>query len=717
MALIGEIRRRSWILIVMIALGLGGFLVMDMVNANQGPGGVSQQSIGSINGKEIDQRAYNIKYSIKYNRSAASQYQNRAALWQWYVEDHLISEEAEALGLTLSDAEIRELEFGANPSPIVRNFFPNPQQPGTVDRQTLSAIQPIIESGNYDDLQNIGYDPQSFLNFWKMQRKEIVKERLQSKLSNMVSKGMYTPSWMAEMGFAEQNQFIDFAFVKVPYGDIPNDQISIADSDLEDYLTANSKRYMRDEELRRIDYVSFDVVATAADSAALRDEISALIPDFQTAENDSNFVLKNEGQISPFYLSDDELGRSSQIAADTLFGMAPGTVFGPYVENGNYNLVKLLDRQVMADSADTRHILISAPTPDAFAAASVRADSMLNVLRSGAAEFDSLAIKFSQDPGSASNGGLYEGVTPNQFVPEFNRVLFITGEIGQLYKVRTSYGYHIVEVLSRTSATTERVQVAFISEGIVPSKETQDNAFQRASQFIANNRDLTSMISSADQASDLRAATSPAFDINAFSIPQLGSDNEVRDIVCWAFSADEGDVSPEVFSFSDKVRYYDNKYVVIGLRDVQEPGLPDVADIRDELELEVTKQLKGEAVSGQISSTDLNALATQFSVSVDTASNVSFSQASNPQLGAEPKVVAKAFSMEEGQTSGPIVGEDGVFVIQLIRKPTLGQATNIPQIRQRMNNSARVQVPGSLVRFMAESADVNDNRASFDCRQ
>ena len=59
----------------MIALGLGGFLVMDMVNANQGPGGVSQQSMGSINGKEIDQRAYNIKYSIKYNRSTGSQYQ------------------------------------------------------------------------------------------------------------------------------------------------------------------------------------------------------------------------------------------------------------------------------------------------------------------------------------------------------------------------------------------------------------------------------------------------------------------------------------------------------------------------------------------------------------------------------------------------------------------------------------------------------------------
>ena len=491
MALIGEIRRRSWILIVMIALGLGGFLVMDMVSANQGPGGgMSQLTMGEIDGTEINRTEFERTYGMRYGRTNNPVYQNRADLWNWYVEDHIIQSEAEALGLGVSSAEVRELEFGANPSTVIRQNWPNPQQPGSVNRQILNQLQTIIDNGTYDEVSTVlNLDAQSFIDFWKMQREMIVKDRLQSKLSSLVSKGMYTPNWMAEMGFQEE-QFMDFAYVKVPYDQIPNEDVSIADADLDGYLTANSARYLREEEQRRLDYLVFDVIPTSADSSAIRDSLASLAVQFENnTESDSSFVLRQEnGVITPFFFTSDDL---SPVIADTIMQVPVGSVYGPYVEAGEFKIAKVLARHTMADSADTRHILISATTEDQFATASERADSMIAVLQSGAAIFDSLAVQFSEDPGSASNGGKYEGVVPNQFVPEFNEVLFVTGDIGPLYKVRTSYGIHVIEVLSRTAATTQRASLAYISEPILPSKETEDGVYDRASQFVATNRDMT----------------------------------------------------------------------------------------------------------------------------------------------------------------------------------------------------------------------------------
>ena len=54
MALIGKIRNNSWLLIVLIGLGLGGFILMDMMSGQQSVFGQSQNVIGSIEGQKVD---------------------------------------------------------------------------------------------------------------------------------------------------------------------------------------------------------------------------------------------------------------------------------------------------------------------------------------------------------------------------------------------------------------------------------------------------------------------------------------------------------------------------------------------------------------------------------------------------------------------------------------------------------------------------------------
>src|SRR5690606_6070364 len=102
-----------------------------------------------------------------------------------------------------------------------------------------------------------------------------------------------------------------------------------------------------------------------------------------------------------------------------------------------------------------------------------RIDSLKTLIEAGTHQFDSLAMQFSQDGGSASKGGFYDYVAPNQFVSEYSDLIFFSGEIGKLYSVRSTYGVHLIEPMGREftdeNNKTERIRVAYISKPIVPS--------------------------------------------------------------------------------------------------------------------------------------------------------------------------------------------------------------------------------------------------------
>ena len=727
MALIGKIRKNSWLLVVMIGLGLGGFIIMDMTSGQQSVFGSSQFTVGKFEGESLDWNYFYRIEQILYGNSVGDVYGRRDQLWNYFVEEALINQEAEEVGLGVSNTELMDLQFGPNPSPLIVQRFQNPNAPGQVDREQLNSIKQMIEGGGLREAINAGQLNPQFIPYWEHQQKEIVKQRLQGKLTAMVSKAMYTPTWMAEMGHEEQNQRIDFAYVRVPYDQIDNSEVSLSDSDFEAYLKENRSTFEQEEELRRIEYVSFSVSPSSADTAALLEKMEGLVTNFETAEDDSLFVMQNDGSFANAFFKTEEL---PAVIADTVMQIPVGSVYGPYFEEtpvaqptmqfttapktqGMYKAVKVVERHVMADSADTRHILLSATTEPEFATAQKTLDSLQNLLETGVASFDSLALKFSQDPGSSTNGGKYEDVPPNQFVPEFNRVLFITGELNKYYQVRTQFGWHLIEVLKRSPETSERVRVAYIQEPIIPSQETQDLIFENASAFIAANRSLEAIRTAADADPALSIETAPGVANSGHTVGTLGSNQDSRDMIRWAYNASVGDVSPDVYAFQDETSFYIEKYVVAALRSIQKPGLPTVDDVRDEINFQVMNKKKAEMISANIQGKSLQEVATQYETQVDTATNVSFQQSSIPNVGNEPAVVGTAMSLEQDATSGPIEGNSGVFVLKVTRKPTLAAATDIPRIRQTMSSSARSRVPSSLIQAMRKNAEITDNRSRF----
>ena len=188
--------------------------------------------------------------------------------------------------------------------------------------------------------------------------------------------------------------------------------------------------------------------------------------------------------------------------------LAIGEVYGPFIEGKNYRAMKVVDRKMVPDSATTRHILINATDPLSFTTAEQRIDSIKTAIEGGAS-FAELAESLSQDPGSAQNGGKYENIPPNQFVPAYGDIASF-GNIGQLYSVRTQYGVHLIEPLSRYRNSTERVQLAYINQAITPSEDTQSRIFDEANDFLANNRNLNDLNTSVASSGALSAQTSPS---------------------------------------------------------------------------------------------------------------------------------------------------------------------------------------------------------------
>ncbi len=285
------------------------------------------------------------------------------------------------------------------------------------------------------------------------------------------------------MAFRENNERLDFAYVRIPYDKLKDEEAQLTDDDYSAYLKQNPHLYDQNEEARVVNYVSFEVKPTAADTLANREVVAKLVDGLRDSKNDSTFIAVNNGVLEGTFKAKSAL---PPVIADTLLKLPLGTVVGPYMDGGTWTIAKILDRKVVADSARARHILIPKADPNG----EKTIDSLKTLVETGKARFDSLAVKNSQD-GSAAKGGDLGWFAHGQMVPEFNAVCFYDGEQGKLYKVQTQFGWHLVEITGRKFIKNETsVKAAYISQRVEPSETTQRTVKDRAVAFVQQAKTL-----------------------------------------------------------------------------------------------------------------------------------------------------------------------------------------------------------------------------------
>lgn len=709
MSVIQKIRDKyARIAVIAIGLALLGFIMMDAFAGRGSIFGGRDTTIGKINGKKIDAQEFMNRVS-QITKRPGFEGENGTAqavngLWQQELTDKIMGEQYEELGITVSDKEMDQLLFGPNPPQEFRQAFGNPNDPNSWD--------PGLVRQQYNQLKKSGTPEQ------KAQLAELIdyieKQQLLNKYNALVTNSVYIPKWFLEKRIADESQVANAAYVSVPYTTISDSTVTVNDAEINDYVQAHKEQFKQTEETRSISYVQFSAAPSAADSAAVRNQLLALKDSFQHTNDAKEFLLANHSLV-PYndnYVAKSDLNLQNK---DSIFSAPVGVVTGPFVEGEAVVLAKILDAKTQPDTVKVRHILIALnpqgdngqplPARDSVTARRI-ADSVQRVIAAGAS-FDSVAVKLSDDAGSKFRGGVYDSITrQTQFVPEFKDFAF-NHPVGAKGVVKTQFGYHYIEVLSQKGSSPV-YKIAFFALPLEASAETQSEASNQANMFAGNATSEKSFNEYFEKNLKGKGYTKMvASNLHPMDFFVTGINGSARELVKEVFTADKGDVvSPS--------QPIDNNYIVSVVTDVNKPGLPSASSVRSIVEPVLRNKKKADMLKKQIGTVnDLNAVAAKFNQQVQPADSLRFS--GGGALGYEPTVIGAIFNpANKGKVCPePLAGQAGVYAIRTNAVYTLPvENASIEQQRQMMEMQAR-QMYRSPVELLQKRADIKDYRSKF----
>jgi len=337
-------------------------------------------------------------------------------------------------------------------------------------------------------------------------------------------------------------------------------------------------------------------------------------------------------------------------------------------------------------------------------------------LNSRSASFADLASEHSEDPGSKTDGGSLGTFEQGKMVPAFNNAAFVDSKTGGLYKVRTQFGVHLIKVENRIfNNRNQKYRIALIRNAVTPSEDTQNAIYEVADQMVTSNRSIADLRAAVEGKADLTIERTVPLNANDFNLTNLGGGETSREIVRWVFDEDTqvGDVSPSIYTYTDPVNYYNNKYVLAAVSSKTAPGLATASDMRDVLDVTVRNMKKGEAIVSKVSGSDLASIASSFNSSVESANNIAFTAGGVTGLGNEPDVLAAVFAQAEGAVSKPILGKNGVYVVKTTSKTEGTAPANVLAQKKTLNNTNRGRVGFSLINALKEKFKATDNRSRF----
>ena len=717
MSILQTIRdRAAWLVFGLIALSLIGFLLMDAFVGKSRLFGTRSTVVGTIDGQKIEYNDFEREVSSQEERYKAQGYpvndamqQNiRDGVWRQMIEDDLLSKDYAKLGIDVSDKEINDMLVGADAIPDIKRAFTDPKT-GIFDSQAAAAqinqLRALYKAGPKKTGDNRQYEAAK--SFFEESYPQIIKMRLREKYTSLLANSAYVPKWMIEKMNADNSQLAAISYVNTPYFTIPDSAAKITDGEIEDYISQHKDQF-KQEESRSIAYVTFNAAPSSDDSAKLRQQLVDLSVEFAKT-NDPQAFLARVGSELPY--ADTYLGKARiQVPGkDSIFALAKGAVYGPYLDGTNYTVAKLVDEKTLPDSARARHILVATVDPQTQqptmddSTAKKKIDSIRNLIEKGGQKFDSVAAKLSDDPGSKTKGGDLGYFTADRMVKEFSDFAF-NHKVGEKGIVKSQFGYHYIEVLDQKNFEPA-YKVAYLSRKIETSPETDQAASGLASQFAGESRNAQAFDDNV-QKDKLQRLNAPDVQPSEVSIPGLGPN---RQLVRWIYDADLGNVS-EPFAVGDK-------YVVALLTEINKAGTMSAAKARNVVEPILRNKKKAEQIMKKLGSpASLDAAATAGGQQIMHSDSVLFSAPYIANVGQEPKVIGSAFdkALAGKPASPPIPGNGGVYVIRVEKVSALSNPNaDLQQQRFVQEQQQRSRISYGLVDALRKLATVEDDRGKF----
>lgn len=711
MAVIGKIRQRGGVIIVLVVgFSLLAFILGDFLNSNRSFLGGQTTNVAEIAGKKVkiqdfQERVAKMEENYKTNTQKesidqATSDQLRDQAWGQLLNEEILGKQYKKIGIEVSPDEIFDMATGKNPHPQIKDAFKDPK---TGQFNAANVIQFLKNM----DQDQTGKTRAQWLAFEDYLR----QDRTSQKYNNMIKQGLYVTTDEAKRDYEFKNRQAAIKYVTLPYASIPDSTIKPTDNDLKTYYNEHQSTY-KQEDSRKVEYVTFDVVPSADDRKQAEDYIVKLVDSFTSSTDDSSFVNLNSD--TKFDNTFHKKGTLSPRLDSVFFSAPVGTVIGPYEENNSFRISKLTAAKNIPDSLKVSHALVSFKGAERAAETVARtheqakamADSLFKLAEKDAAKFIDIAKNSSDDIVSAAKEGDLGWINPSsQMDPRFLAGAFSIGK-GKTVLVESNFGFHIIHVFDESKAE-KQVQVATVERKIEPGSRTYQAIFAKANEFAGKYR-------TADEfdkgCKDLGLNKREADNLTESAKVIAGLDNP-RELVRWAYKQKKGDITEKPFELGDK-------FVVAKLAEIKEKGIAPLEQVKDQVQTAVIKELKAKQFIDKINAAmsgnaNIDALAAKLGVAAGTTPNVNFASPYLQSLGFEPALAGTVSTLKQGQVSKPIKGESGVFVVMVENftepAPVKDYTDNKKQLIQQLGSRSSYEIFNAL----KEKADVVDNRGKF----
>ena len=713
MAALGKIRKHGVLLVTAIAIALFLFVAGDLIRGGETLFHKNQQNVAEIAGEAVSIQEYQKMfdelqdyYEIVNGTSVSGEDDlNRIKdeAWQTYVQNTLIAKECEELGITVTDAEVAEIIKNGQSQLLQVPLFMNRQS----GRYDYSIVQTFLNE--YKTLKESGNVPEQYekyYTYYMFAQKQIRNQYLTQKYQVLLSQIMLSNPVEAKQSFADRTNETEVILASLNLSKIADDKVTVTDDEINSKYKEDKEKYQQMIETRDIKYIDVAVTPSEQDKKDAEQAINESYTKLAAAA--TNTAAGNVCRQATSLLNFNDLLKKKdaypQMIADLLDSTAVGTTTLPKYDamTNTYYTFKILDKQTQADSVLYRQLAVTGADE---AASKASADSIVNALNGGASYSD-IAKKYNQRSDSAwiSTSQYQNGNYQADDITMLKTIYSL--QPNEVKSIKLTNGYNIVvQVLDRKGAV-EKYNVAAIVKTLNFSDATYNAACNKFNSFLAQNNTKEKIEANAEK-SGYNVLSYPDVTSNSHNIAGI---HGTREALKWLFDdADKGDVS-QLYECGDN-----DHLLIVMLDEVNPKGYRPLSKVSPDIKSQLVNEKKVGMLAEQLKGVKSVAEAKSKGAEVDTVNHISFA---NPTFvrataSSEPVVSAAASKATKGAFVGPVKGNGGAYVMQVVNKSKTSEKFDAKQEQEQNAQVYFRAVAQTAINTLYLKANVTDNRYKF----
>ena len=341
MAILGQIRKRSIFLIIVIGMALFAFVISGVFTSNGGFG--ANKPIGEINGEEIDYEMFNMMVEQAQTVYGFDIINAVNLAWSQGIQNQTLIQEIDKLGIGAGKGQLEQII--SSDESIIRNpLFQN--EIGIFDFNKFSSYITQLNLSN-----------PTMYNQWRLQEQNIILLAKQKIYFDLIKSSIMYTNVESNIQYHLENDKVNIEYLRIPYEIIPDSIVEIKDSEISSYLKLNRDLYESGES-RKVEYVYIPDIASNLDENNIRTDLEQLRDGFSQMNQVTNAIedvvgfkdVKDYSEYIEIFsdVSWDSIYRTKQELSgdfsDILFGLKKGEVFGPYKDGNTFKISRMIDK-------------------------------------------------------------------------------------------------------------------------------------------------------------------------------------------------------------------------------------------------------------------------------------------------------------------------------------------------------------------------------------